>query len=145
MRIWNFSLSLTGIAFVWFTSLPRCTIGSWSQLQEQFYKDFGKTNEKRSIVVESSAKRGLLVGMKEIIDLDVSKGSATKAEQYNILSKSITCQKTSLATEKHGKCQKPARLDFSWAKGVVHLSSDYYIINGDQAPTSNKGGLLASS
>ena len=51
--------------------------------------------------------------------------------------------KTSLATEKHGKRQKPARLDFSGAKGVVHLSSVYRIIDGDQAPTSNKGGLPA--
>ena len=77
------------------------------------------------------------------IDSDVSKGSATKAEQHNILSESITSQKTSLATEKHGKRQKIARLDFLGAKGVVHLSSDYRIIDGDQAPTSNKGGLLA--
>ena len=30
MIIQNFPLSLTGIAFAWFTSLPRCTIGSWS-------------------------------------------------------------------------------------------------------------------
>ena len=85
------------------------------------------------------------MGMKEIIDLDVSKGSATKAEQYNILSESITSQKISLTTEKHGKRQKPARLDFLGAKGVVHLSSDYRIIDGDQAPTSNKGGLPACS
>jgi hypothetical protein len=28
---------------------------------------------------------------------------------------------------------------------VVHLSSDYYIVDGDQAPTSNKGGLYACS
>jgi len=103
MRVQNFPLSLTGIAFAWFTSLPRCTIGSWSQLEEQFYEYFGKTNEKRPITVESSAKRGLLVGMKERIDSDVSKGSATKAEQHNILSKSITSQKTSLATEKAWK------------------------------------------
>jgi len=142
MRVRNFPLSLTGIAFVWFTSLPQCTIGSWSQLEEQFYEYFGKTNEKRPIIVESSAKRGLLVGMKERIDSDVSKGSATKAKQYNILSESITSQKTSLATEKHGKRQKLARLDFLGAKGVVHLSSDYRIIDGDQAPTSNKGGCL---
>jgi len=103
MRVRNFPLSLTGIAFVWFTSLPQCTIGSWSQLEEQFYEYFGKTKEKRPITVESSAKTGLLVGMKEIIDSDVSKGSATKAEQYNILSESITSQKISLAIEKHGK------------------------------------------
>jgi len=103
MRVRNFPLSLTGIAFAWFTSLPRCTIGSWFQLEEQFYEYFGKTNEKRPIIVESSVKRGLLVGMKEIINSDVSKGSATKAKQYNILSELITSQKTSLATEKAWK------------------------------------------
>ena len=75
------------------------------------------------------------------IDSVVSKGSATKAEQYNILSESITSQKTSLAIEKHGKHKKPAKIDFSGAKGVVYLSSDYYIIDGDQTATSKKGGL----
>jgi len=62
-----------------------------------------------------------------------------------VASKSITSQKTSLAIEKHGKRQKTVRLDFSGAKGVVHLSSDYCIIDGDQAPTSNKRGLPAYS
>jgi hypothetical protein len=145
MRIENFPFSLTSIPFVWFTSLPRCIIGSWSQLEEQFYDYFGKTNEKRSIIVESSVKKGLLVGMKERIYLDVKKGSATKAEQHNILSESITSPKTSLATEKHEKHKKIARLDFSGAKGVIHLSSDYYIIDGDQAPISKKGGLPTCS
>jgi hypothetical protein len=65
MRVWNFPLPLIGIAFAWFTSLPRCTVGSWSQLEEQFYEYFGKTNEKRPITIESLAKRGLLVGMRE--------------------------------------------------------------------------------
>jgi hypothetical protein len=145
MRVRNFPLSLTGIAFAWFTSLPRCIVGSWSQLEEQFYEYFGKTNEKRLITIESSTKIGLLVAMKERFDSDVSKGSATKTEQHNILSESITSLKTSLVTEKHGKRQKSAILDFSGAKGVVHLSSNYYIIDGDQAPTSNKGGLSACS
>jgi hypothetical protein len=145
MRVRNFSLSLTGIAFAWFISLPQCTVGSWSQLEERFYEYFGKTNEKRPITIESSAKRGLLVGMKERIDSNISKGSATKVEQHNILSESIISQKTSLATEKHEKYRKSARLDFSGAKGIVHLSSDYYIIDGDQAPTSNKGGLSVCS
>jgi hypothetical protein len=80
--------------------------------------------------------------MKEKIDLDVSKGLATKAEQRNILSESITSQKISFATEKHEKHKKIARLDFLGAKGVVHLSSDYHIINGDQAPTTRKEGHL---
>jgi hypothetical protein len=62
-----------------------------------------------------------------------------------IPSESIISQKTSLAIEKHGKRQKSARLDFSGAKGVIHLSSDYYIIDGDQAPKSNKGGLSICS
>jgi hypothetical protein len=103
MRVQIFPLSLTGIAFAWFTSLPGCIIGSWSQLEEQFYEYFGKTNEKRPITMESSAKRGLLVGMKARIDSNVSKGSATKAEQHNIISESIISQKISLATEKHRK------------------------------------------
>ena len=85
------------------------------------------------------------MGIKERINSDVSKGSATKAEQQNILSESITFQKPSLAIEKHRKRQKPARLDFSGVKGVVHLSSDYRISDGDEAPTSNKGGLPAYS
>jgi hypothetical protein len=101
MRIRNFPLSLTGITFAWFTSLPRCTVGSWSQLEKQFYEYFRKTNEKMPITVESSAKRGLLVGVKERIDSDVRKGSATKAEQHNILSKSITYQK-------HKSCYRKA-------------------------------------
>jgi hypothetical protein len=83
--------------------------------------------------------------MKERIDLDVSKGSATKAEQYNILSELITSRVTSPATEKYEKRKKPARLDFSGAKGVIHLSRDYRIIDVDQAPTSNKRGLPACS
>ena len=122
--------------------MPRCTVGSWSQLEEQFYEYFGKTNKKRPITVESSAKRELLVGMKEGIDSDVSKGSAIKAEQHNILSESITYQETSLATEKHEKRTKIARLDFLGAKGVVHLSSDYRIIDGDQTPKVRKEGCL---
>ena len=80
--------------------------------------------------------------MKERIDSDRTKGLATKAEQHNILSESTTYQQTSLATEKHEKRKKIARLHFSGDKGVVHLSSDYRIIDGDQAPTSNKGGCL---
>jgi hypothetical protein len=91
--------------------------------------------------IDSSAKRGLLGGITRRFDSDVSKGSATKAKQHNTLFESIISQKTSLATEKHEKRQKSARLDFSGVKGVVHLSSDYYIIDGDQAPTNNKGEL----
>jgi hypothetical protein len=66
------------------------------------------------------------------IDSVVTKYSATKAKQHNILSESITSQKTSLAIEKHGKHKKPTKLDFSRAKGVVFLSSDYHIIDDPQ-------------
>jgi hypothetical protein len=41
--------------------------------------------------------------------------------------------------------RKIVRLDFSGAKGVVYLSSDYRIIDGDQGPASNKTGLPACS
>jgi hypothetical protein len=54
-------------------------------------------------------------------------------------------RETSLPTEKHEKRKKLARLDFSGAKGVIHLFSDYRIIDEDQAPISNKGGLPSSS
>jgi hypothetical protein len=82
--------------------LPRCTVGSWSQLEEKFYRFFGKTNEKKPITIETLAKAGLL-----------------------------DPQKASLTTEKHEKRQKSARLDFSGAKGPVYLSSDYYVISKD--------------
>jgi hypothetical protein len=36
-------------------------------------------------------------------------------------------------------------LIFLGAKWVIHLSSDYRIIDGDQAPTNNKEGLPACS
>jgi hypothetical protein len=80
--------------------------------------------------------------MKERINSDVSKGSATKAKQHNILSESITSQKTSLATENHEKRKKIARLDFSGAKGVIHLSSDYHIITEIKPLQATKEGCL---
>jgi hypothetical protein len=58
--------------------------------------------------------------MKERNDLDISKGLATKAEQHNILSELIISQKTSPAIEKQGKHQKPTRLNFLGATGVIH-------------------------
>jgi hypothetical protein len=56
--------------------------------------------------------------MKEIIDSDVSKDLATKAEQHSIVFESITSQKVSLATEKLEKHQKSGRLDFLELKGL---------------------------
>jgi hypothetical protein len=134
MRIRNFPLSLTGTAFAWFTSLPECIVGSWIELEELFYEYFGKTNVKKPITIRSSAKQGLLGR----IDSDMSESSAFKAKQHNITSGSITSQETSLATEKHGKHKKSARLDFSGVKGTIYLSSDYCIINEDQVPKSKK-------
>jgi hypothetical protein len=40
IKVQNFSLSLTGIAFAWFTSLPACSIDSWAELEEKFYSYF---------------------------------------------------------------------------------------------------------
>jgi len=131
------------------------------QREDLFHKYFGSTS-KRPITSESLAmsmkKDALPIGAvsKVRINSIATKCSATKARQHNILSESITSQKTSLAIEKHGKHKKPAKIDFSGAKGVVFLSSDYHIINdpqiiaeqclanktyqddGDQAPTSKK-------
>jgi hypothetical protein len=50
---------------------------------------------------------------------------------------------TTIPHEKHEKRHKSARLNFSRAKEVVYLSSDYYIIDEDQTPTSEKGRLPA--
>jgi hypothetical protein len=116
MRVQNFPLSLTSIAFAWFTSLPRCTIDSWSQLEEKFYEFFGKTNEKKPITIKTLAKAGFL-----------------------------DPQKASLTTEKHEKLQKSARLDFSRAKRPVYLSSDYYVISEDQVPAKKNEALPACS
>jgi hypothetical protein len=134
MRIRNFPLSLTDTAFAWFTSLPECIVGSWIELEELFYEYFGKTNVKKPITIRSSAKQGLLGRL----DSDMSKSSAFKVKQHNITSESITSQETSLATEKHVKHKKSARLDFSGVKGTIYLSSDYCIINEDQVPKSKK-------
>jgi hypothetical protein len=40
MKVHNFPLSLTSIAFAWFTSLPACSIGSWDELGEKFHSHF---------------------------------------------------------------------------------------------------------
>jgi hypothetical protein len=56
--------------------------------------------------------------MKERFDSDVSKGSATKAEQHNILSESITSSKTSLVTEKQGNDRNQLDLIFQELKGL---------------------------
>jgi hypothetical protein len=40
MKVCNFPLSLTNIAFAWFTSLLSCSIGSWAELEEKFHNLF---------------------------------------------------------------------------------------------------------
>ena len=40
MSIHNFSLSLIGAAFSWYSSLQSCSIGSWAQLEEKFQEHF---------------------------------------------------------------------------------------------------------
>jgi hypothetical protein len=39
-KIWMFSLSLTGAAFNWFTSLPPNSIDSWVSLEQKFHDYF---------------------------------------------------------------------------------------------------------
>jgi hypothetical protein len=86
---------------------------------EDFSHKYFESTSKRMITYGSSAmsmKKEVLpinTVSKVKIDSVVSKGSATKTEQHNILSESITYQETSLATEKHEKRKNIARLDFS--------------------------------
>jgi hypothetical protein len=40
MKVNNFPLSLAGTAFLWFTSLLVCSIGSWVELEEKFHSHF---------------------------------------------------------------------------------------------------------
>jgi hypothetical protein len=40
MKVHNFPLSLTDMAFMWFTSLSTCSIGSWAELEEKFHSHF---------------------------------------------------------------------------------------------------------
>ena len=40
MKVHNFPLSLTSIAFSWFTSLPSCPIGSWDEIEEKIHNHF---------------------------------------------------------------------------------------------------------
>lgn len=66
---------------------------------------------------------------KERVDLDISECLVDKTKQNNIHSELVLFEETSLVVAKHGNHKKLARLDFSGAKGVVHLSSDYHIID----------------
>jgi hypothetical protein len=40
LRVWLFSLSLSGSAFQWFTSLPANSIHHWADLEKQFHQFF---------------------------------------------------------------------------------------------------------
>jgi hypothetical protein len=40
MKARNFPLSLTGIAFAWFTTLPSYSISSWAELEKSFIVTF---------------------------------------------------------------------------------------------------------
>jgi len=86
-------------------------------------KYFGNTS-KRPITSKSSAmsmkKEALPISTvsKVRIDSNVSKCSATKAEQYNILSESIKSQETSPAAEKNvGSARNYLDLNFQELKG----------------------------
>ena len=39
-RIWLFSLSLTGSAFAWYSSLPPNSIGTWDEMEAKFHDHF---------------------------------------------------------------------------------------------------------
>ena len=59
MSIHNFSLSLIGTAFSWYSSLQSCSIGSWAQLEEKFHKHFynGTSELKLSNLISVKQRR----------------------------------------------------------------------------------------
>jgi hypothetical protein len=58
MKVRNFLLSLTGIAFAWFTSLPACSIGSWAELEEKFHSYFYTSIHKTRLSHLTSVHQG---------------------------------------------------------------------------------------
>ena len=49
IKIWLFSLSLTGPAFGWYTSLAPGSITSWKQLEEQFHAQFFSGSDEATL------------------------------------------------------------------------------------------------
>jgi hypothetical protein len=58
MKVRNFSLSLTGTAFAWFTSLPSCSIGSWAELEEKFHSHFYSGAQETRLSHLASVRQG---------------------------------------------------------------------------------------
>jgi hypothetical protein len=57
-RIRYFPLSLTGLAFTWFTSLPAKSIETWAELEQKFHSYFFMgTNEKKLVNLMSLRQR----------------------------------------------------------------------------------------
>ena len=57
-RIQYFSLSLTGLTFTWFTSLPANSIGTWAELEQKLHSYFFMgTNEKKLVDLMSLRQR----------------------------------------------------------------------------------------
>lgn len=120
-----FDLSLTGAALWWYSSLPPNSVHAWSQLEHQFYYRFRKKQEPLPVNK---------IGNHEKIDSDMNNGSViNKAEQNVTCSKYIPSQETNLAVKKHVKHKKIAILDFSGAKGVVYLPSEYRVTDKPQS------------
>jgi hypothetical protein len=49
-RVKFFPLSLTGIAFNWFTSLAPNSINTWSQLEERFHEYFLQQRDRAKVI-----------------------------------------------------------------------------------------------
>jgi hypothetical protein len=53
-----FSLSLTGTAFVWFSSLTPSSIDSWNQLEQKFHDHFFSGDYQLKLTDLTSVKQG---------------------------------------------------------------------------------------
>jgi len=56
-RVHLFSLSLTGTAFSWFSSLPPNSVRSWNQLEQKFHDHFYSDDNEAKLIDLTSARQ----------------------------------------------------------------------------------------
>ena len=58
LRVQLFSLSLTGMAFSWFASLPPNSIQSWNELEQKFHDHFYNGDNETKLTDLTSVRQG---------------------------------------------------------------------------------------
>jgi hypothetical protein len=57
LRVWLFSLSLTGMAFSWFSALPPNSVRSWNELEQKFHDHFYSGDNQAKLTDLTSVKQ----------------------------------------------------------------------------------------